>query len=211
MTQKVIVLYSGGKDSAVTLDLCCRFFAHVTVYFMFIVAGLSFQTAVLNWAKNRYALEIRSLPHFMLSDLLRYGTYREPDLSVPIVSPGDYYRYMRVKSGCWWIAGGERINDSVWRRAMIKRTGSIDESRGRFYPAAYWSKSDVENYIRIKKLKVTPEAAVLGHSFRSLLPAELHAVKKYYPNDYRKIQRWFPLCEAAVKHHEWHTDQISEI
>ena len=34
ITRRVIVFYSGGKDSAVTLDLCARYFDEVRVVFM---------------------------------------------------------------------------------------------------------------------------------------------------------------------------------
>lgn len=47
LTESVIVSYSGGKESAVTLDLAARHFKTVHVFFMHQVAGLSFQEAVL--------------------------------------------------------------------------------------------------------------------------------------------------------------------
>ena len=92
ITDTVLVGFSGGKDSIVTLDLCVKYFKNVIPFFLYIAPDLSFQERQLKWYENKYNLEIS--------------------------------------------------------RAMIKHSGSIDKKRGRFYPVAYWSKSEVLNYIK---------------------------------------------------------------
>lgn len=202
VTDTVIVSFSGGKDSIVTLDLCMRYFKHVHVYFMYLVPDLSFQEHMLNWYENRYGIEIMRLPHFEVSNFLRYGTFRSADMTVPIISVSDVYSYLRGETGATWIAAGERINDSIVRRAMIKSTGSIDPKRGRFYPVAYWRKSDVVGYIKRKKLYLAPDSRKFGFSFRSLDGKQLAFVKDRYPSDYEKIKRFYPHCGAAVRRFE---------
>ena len=198
MTRRVIVAYSGGKDSAVTLDLCCRYFDRVDAFFMYFVKGLSFQEAQLRWAEKKYGLSILRVPHFDLSNWLACGTFRPADESVPIVTIKDIYGYVRRETGSHWIAAGERIADSIWRRAMMKKSGSIDAGRGRVYPVAHWRKSDVMAYVKRSRLKVSPESAVLGFSFRSLMPEELAKVREHYPDDYAKIEAAFPLLQANM-------------
>lgn len=194
-----IVFFSGGKDSVVTLDLCARYFKRIYVVFMYLVPDLSFQEANLRWYENRYGIEIERVPHFMLSEFLRYGTFCRVDKSVPLVGIREIYAYVRNVSGLWWIAAGERIADSIVRRAMIKNSGSIDAKRGRFYPVAHWNKSEIMRYIETRRLKLAPEAVSLGHSFRSLEPEELFRVRRFYPDDYARIESWFPLIGAAVE------------
>jgi len=198
----VIVAFSGGKDSVVTLDLCMRYFRRVEVFFMYLVPGLSFQEAMLRWAEGRYGITIRRLPHFMLSEWLAMGALRKMDLMVPIVSVRDIYHHVRLESQTWWIAAGERQADSVVLRAMMKRSGSIDDQRGRIYPVAHFRKADIMAYIQKHKLKVAPESRFLGHSFRSLMPEEVYLMRKYYPADFEAIRRWFPFVEASVANHE---------
>jgi phosphoadenosine phosphosulfate reductase len=198
----VIVAFSGGKDSVVTLDLCMRYFERVEVFFMYLVPDLSFQEAMLRWAEARYGITIRRVPHFMLSEWLAMGALRKMDLNVPMVSVRDIYHHVRLESGVWWIAAGERQADSVVRRAMMKHSGSIDADRGRIYPVAHFRKADVVTYIKRHKLKVSPEARFLGHSFRSMMPEEMFLVRKFYPQDFEKIRRWFPFVEASVANHE---------
>lgn len=202
ISDSCIVAFSGGKDSIVTLDLCARYFKKIHVFFMYSVPNLSFQEANLRWYENKYDIEIERIPHFMISEWLRLGTFRKPDFHVPMVSINDIYTYERISNDMWWIAAGERIADSIVRRAMIKNSGSIDAKRGRIYPVAHFSKSDVMRYIQHHNLKLAPEARWLGHSFRSLEPKEMVLVKKHYPADYEKICAWFPFVEAAIKNYE---------
>lgn len=207
VTREVLVGFSGGKDSCVTLELCFRFFDTVRPFFMYQVPGLSFQEKTLRWYEQKYGVEILRVPHFETSNFLRYGLYREPDMTVPIVSTLDEYEYLRGVTGIHWICGGERIADSIVRRAMIKSTGSIDMKRGRFYPLAYWTKSDVLQYCKVKKLYVGEESRKLGFSFRSLDGKSLKMLKEVYPADYEKVKRIYPLCEAAVLREAAYGDQ----
>lgn len=203
ITDRVLVSFSGGKDSVATLDLCVKHFSHVECFFMYQVRGLSFQEAIIRYYEDKYGIPVHRIPHFELSHWLRYGLFRNYDDGCPIVSVKETYDYMRENTGIWWIAAGERIADSVWRRAMIKSSGSIDPKRGRFYPIAEWKKEDVRAYIRQNKLKVGAESAKLGFSFRSFSPNELIAIRNYFPKDYLKIRRWFPLVDASILQHQY--------
>ncbi len=200
ITDRVLVAFSGGKDSVVTLDVCVRHFAHVEGFFMYQVRGLSFQESIIRYYEDKYGIPIHRIPHFELSSWLRYGLFRNYDFDVPVVSVKETYDYMRENTDIWWIAAGERIADSVWRRAMIKRSGTIDPKRGRFFPIAEWTKEDVRAYIRQRRLKVGAESARLGFSFRSLMGRDLVQIQRFYPADYARIKAWFPLADASIIH-----------
>lgn len=197
ITEKVLVSFSGGKDSVVTLDLCVKYFKEVQAFFMYQVAGLSFQEAIIKYYEDKYGISIYRIPHFFLSEKLRYGFFRLYDFSVPVLSIKDIYDYMRDVTGIHWIAAGERIKESIWRRGIIKHSGTIDETRGRFYPVAEWSKKEILAYIRQNKLKVGLDSKRLGFSFDSFLPCDLQIIKKHFPCDFDKIKSWFPFIDAS--------------
>lgn len=208
VTDTVIVGFSGGKDSIVTLDLCMRYFKNVYVFYMYYVPGLSFQEKTINWYENKYDIEITRLPHFELSNFFRYGTFRDMDFSVPIVGINDVYAYMRLKTDSFWIAAGERVTDSIVRNAMIKESSSIDVKRGRFYPVAYWKKREILDYIKFHKLYLPADSRKLGFSFCSLEGRELSIIQKHYPEDFKKIKHLFPYCEAGIERWKrYHADQ----
>lgn len=169
---------------------------------MYLCPNLEFQEETLRWYEDRYGLEIIRLPHIDVSLFLKYGTFREMDLSVPNVSMNDVYSHVRKRTGIHWIAAGERISDSTIRRAMIKHSGTTDAKRGRFYPVANWSKKDILTYMKMKKLKLPKDSRELGFSFASLSGKELSTIKRVYPKDYEKILEMYPFAEAGVERYE---------
>ena len=152
--------------------------------------------------EERYNTEIIRLPHFEASNFLKYGSFTQFDMNVDIVGINDTYAYLRQETGIHWIAAGERCADSIVRNAMIKKSGSIDYQRGRFYPLAYWKKQEVLKYIKYKKLYLSPEQKKIGFSFRSLAGSEVAIIKEMYPDDYEKILKVYPFIGAGVKRFE---------
>lgn len=202
ITRSVLVGFSGGKDSIVTLDLCVRYFDTVQPFFMYICPNLEFQEETLRWYENRYGLEIIRIPHFDMSSFLKWGSFRDPNYSVPEVDIKETYNYLREKTGIHWVAAGERIDDSTVRRAVIRHNGTIDPKRGRFWPVANWSKKDIMQYIKMRKLKLPKDSREIGFSFRSLSGKELSVIKRVYPSDYQKILDMYPFAGAAVERYE---------
>lgn len=198
ITDTVIVSFSMGKESIAILDLAFKYFKHVYPFFMYLVPNLEFQEQALKIYEKRYNTEIIRVPHFENSEFYRYGSFREPDESVSVVKIADIYAHVRELTNTFWIMGGERINDSIVRRAMLKNSGSIDEQRGRFYPLIEWNKAEVLKYIKMNNLLYPEFNRELGFSFHSLSGKELSVIKKVYPNDYQRILKFFPEAEAGV-------------
>lgn len=203
MTDAVIVAVSGGKDSVVTLDLCAQHFKHIEAFFMYYVKGLSFQERWLNYAEAKYGIKIMRLPHFEVSEWIHFGSFRQQQPETPVIKIQDIYAYVRQETGLHWIAAGERISDSIWRRAMIKQSGLIDHNRGRLYPIGGWSKAQIISYIKAHRLRVSEESQTLGFSFRSFMPHDLLKIRTAYPEDYAKIVAQFPFVDANIKQLEF--------
>ena len=198
ITDSVIVMFSGGKESVVVLDLCKRYFKRVEACFLYTVPNLSFEEKTMRWYEDKYDIKIRRIPHPQTSINLHYGFLTVYDEYFPIISSNDVSDYLRAETGIKWIAGGERIADSMWRRGFMKKSGSIDYQRGRIYPVSEWLKQDIQDYIKFHKLYLGADSKKLGYSFRSLQGDELIKIKEYFPEDYKKICRLYPMAEAMV-------------
>ena len=202
ITDSVIVAFSGGKESVVVLDLCFRYFKKVHPFFMYICPNLSFQERTLQWYEKKYQTEIIRMPHTDVCEFFHYGSFRISNIAFPIISINDIYKWMRLYTDTWWIAGGERIDDSIVRRAMMKKSGSIDVERGRLYPVSMWKKREIIDYIKFHNLYLGADSRKLGFSFCSLWGKELLMIKNYFPDDYKKILHLYPFAEAGVKREE---------
>lgn len=202
ITDEVIVGFSGGKDSIVTLDLCCQYFKRVEAYFMYTVPNLEFQERSLRFYEHKYNIEITRLPHPDLSLFMHYGLYRPIDYSVPVLKHNDIYDFMREKTGIAWVAAGERINDSIVRRAMIKHSGTADFVRKHFYTVAHWTQKEIFDYIKIKKLQPPVDKNITGKSLTGVRGEQLYLMRKHFPKDYEKFVKYFPYAKTIVKRYE---------
>lgn len=202
ITDSVIIGFSGGKESVVLIDLCCKYFKHVYPYFLYIHPNLEYQNRIFRWYENKYGVKIEKLPHMQLSEYFHWGSFREGYYEYPLIDINDIYAYLRLKHNTYWIACGERMDDSLWRRGMIHNSSSIDQKRGRFYPLAMWKKKECLDYIKFHKLYYSRDQRESGlGSLGGLQGSQMYTFKKYYPDDYDRLIQLYPFAEAALKHY----------
>ncbi|MFH0814322.1 MAG: phosphoadenosine phosphosulfate reductase family protein [Pseudomonadota bacterium] len=213
MSSDCLVSFSGGKDSVVVLSLCLKYFKKVEAFFMYTVPKLSFYEQIIKYYEHRFKIRIHQCPHYFLSGWLKYGTYRgKTDLNVPILSLNDIYNYFREKTGIFWIAGGERIQDSFHRRGIIKNTGTIDKKRGRFFPVAYWTTREILHYMKVNRLHRDKSSLLLGRSYGCELEGSLFIkLKEKFPDDWKRFTNFYPLIEAVIVREQNGNKQISEV
>lgn len=202
ITDSVVVGLSTGKESVVVLDLCHKYFKKVAAYHLHICPDLQFTERTLRWYENKYGIEVLRLPHPDVCEYFHYGSFRQGDLTFPIMSFNDVFHHIRVETGIYWIACGERAKDSVFRLGLINTAGSIDEKRGRFYPLAQWNKKEVLAYIKRNKLKIGDDSKVIGSSFNGLHGKYMLEIKKHFPEDYARLLKLYPFAEAGVRREE---------
>ena len=87
---------------------------------------------------------------------------------------------------------------------MLNKSGSVDLKRGRMYPLCYWVKKDVLDYIKLKKLYYPSFYQKLGFSLHSLHGEQLYKLREVYPDDYRKVLKFFPEAGAGVAQYEFY-------
>lgn len=199
LTREVICFYSGGKESAVALDLCVKHFDKVHPVFMFHTPGLRFQEAALEWCERRYGVKFLRVPHFDVGQMRTSGMYCRPEPSAPVYTINDLYAHARNTFGCRWIVAGERAADSLFRRGMIGKSGSEDAKRGRFYPLAWWSQAQVMAYLKTHQLKLSAECQYMGHSFRGFnFGADMQQIHDHFPGDYARIKEFWPMIDTVL-------------
>lgn len=201
--ESVLVSFSGGKDSWVVLDLCAKAFKRVEAMFLFLVPGLEQCEEQLCEAESRYKIQIRREPHWILASDMARGLYCDPlPDRTPKLKRLDLYYSVMKETGCALVVTGEKRSDALWRRMQMK------EQRSSSYcmPIADWSQDDVLAYV--KHIGVKP------HTAQSTTARPMGGVEmrddflcwcfEHYPEDFRRIEEWFPYVKAAVKRREWY-------
>jgi 3'-phosphoadenosine 5'-phosphosulfate sulfotransferase (PAPS reductase)/FAD synthetase len=123
---------------------------------------------------------------------------------------------LKVDPFAVWVCAGQRMNDSLHRRAMLsgfrrqlKEVGNlklptggnigINPKQRRLYPVADWSSVEVLAYCRVMKL---PAAADLGGKDSSgVNPSNkeaMRALKARYPADFNRLAERFPAIRQLA-------------
>lgn len=212
----VLVMYSGGKDSSVCLDLASSLFDRVVCVFWYMVPGLECVDRPLLATTKRYNAELIQVPHFSLSIALKnaeFSPHRHGVLHTKaVLRYRDVEAYVREKTGIEWVLQGQRKVDSLERRGMLRQIENangglpIDVARKRVYPISSWSHRDVYAYVRAKKIALVPPFGSGRNSEVGFDPVTIRELKTKYPRDYSRFLEMFPYAEAQLKREEYRTE-----
>lgn len=200
---RVLVAYSGGKDSIVTLDLCIKNWGvqNVECFHMFTLPGLRCIEEELNQARDRWGVRIRMYPHWGVKRMIANGVYgtawfKTDDLQFLDYKLDHIYALAMQDSGINLIAHGRKRADSPrWAKRVLATWGNKEFL---LYPLVGWRRPDVMAYIRMNnlfepKLCAEPDLSIRGIEF----------MHDFYPDDFEKMERLFPYMRAVIKRREW--------
>jgi phosphoadenosine phosphosulfate reductase len=198
-TDAIGVSVSFGKDSMVTLDLCCKIFKRVEAFYLFRVANLSVIKKWQNYVKKRYGINVEMYPHFDLSRCYRNNIlqphYRNLGKKVPKITWNDTEHYFRVQKKVDWLAYGWRRNDSFSRALIMKSNAGYDEKSRRVFPLRAFSRTHVYEYLDKMGIPRPPDLGRKEQSGFDFNPDAIQYLKKNNPNDYKKWIRDFPFSD----------------
>ena len=206
-TNRIILFYSGGKDSLVLLDLLSPRFEKVYCVFMYFVEGLEHQKPILSYPKKYKNTEVIQLPHWMTSHYYRHNYFRfhRIEENSPIIKLADIEETARLKTGCSWIVNGAKQSDGLNRNLMLGtlKFNSINDKSKRTYPLAIWKKADVVAYMRQHRLSKPVEYTMNKSNGIDLTLDVLLFLRDNFLEDYQKILNHFPFAEKIVFEHEY--------
>lgn len=212
----ILVGLSGGKDSLVTLDICCRAFSHVEAYFMYLCRGLHCVEDQVEQAAKRANVPLHFVPHWDLARIAKYAVLRphvDAAEKLPELKLRDVEHYLTKKTGISWFAYGERATDSMTRRLHHRKVDGIHNrgaEGGKVAPIWDWLDADVYGYMRARKI---PTPVRFGNDTSrmggfALTDSCLSWLRRTHPEDWLALLRSFPFAEAMI--HE-RPDQVPEV
>ena len=210
-TDRIILFYSGAKDSLVLLDLLSSRFNKVYCVFMYFVEGLEHQQPILTYPKRYANTEIIQFPHWMISHYYRrsYFRFHRIDEKSPVVNLGDIEEAAKIKTGCDWVVNGAKQSDGLNRNLMLGtlKFNSINDKSKRLYPLALWKKADVVAYMKHNRLSKPVEYTMNKSNGIDLKLDVLLFLREKFQSDYEKILSHFPFAEKLIFEHDYEQEQ----
>lgn len=197
-TDTIIVSYSGGKDSLAVLDMCSKVFERVICFYMYLVPGLQCVEAQLDFARQRYNVQILQYPHWLLFKLLKNMVYcpQYPEFKdIKEIRIKDIYAAVRKDTGVKYIATGAKRADSLWRRRYT--TTASETHKDVIMPLLEWNKFDVLAYLRHNDIPI-PESSGIFASGIDLSSVSLNFLYEKHPEDFKLLCKLFPYAEAVI-------------
>jgi len=204
----ILMGFSGGKDSLVCLDLCTRYFKRIECFHMYLVPGLRVIDERLDVARQRWPeIPIHQLPHWVVFKFIYFGVYC--DLRSKYdgwfdhkVQLRDIYDWLAAQTGIKLIASGARGKDSGWRRRNLKAISAYDDV---LYPIVGWNVLEVLSYLKARNLPI-PRSENRKASGVDLHHQYLTWCWDEFPDDFAKIEAYFPYVRASLYKEMWHGD-----
>lgn len=193
---RVLVFYSGGKDSLATLSLVCQVWSarSVVAVTLYYAPGLAVVQERIDFARDRFGVEVLLIPSWSLGKHLKYGLYCVPVPSMPETTLPMSLDYARSLSGIDLVAFGGKKADGLWR----KRQMAASAADNLVYPIARWNKWDVLGYLKSQNIPA-PEKFDINTSASTLLWLYDH-----HREDFHRMEALFPFIGAVVKRREWY-------
>lgn len=202
-SKEIIVFYSGGKDSLVVLDMCTKVFSKVICFYMYFVPGLALIDEQLDFARQKYGVEIKQIPHWSVIGALKCGVYgnSRPEYdNFPDLKLRDCYMSAMNTTGINFVATGEKFSDSRHRSQYMRFATNREYIVN---PLKNWNKYDVLYYLKKEKIPL-PDASSSIMSGISLAVRDILWLHDKHYNDFLKVEVFFPFVRAIVKRRDYY-------
>lgn len=212
-TDTVFLSFSCGKDAVATWLALRDHFPRIIPYYCYLVPGLSFVERALTYYEDFFKTRIVRVPHPALYRMLRNGVFqtreRERLLHAAGLAKFDFEGlrddlaedYGLPKNH--WVALGVRSSDTLPRLIMLRKSGPIIKSLGKFYPIWDMNKAQLVASVVSAGVKLAPEYPFIGRSFDGINFQYLWPVREHWPEDYARILEWFPMAELELRRHAY--------
>lgn len=203
--------FSTGKDSLIGLDLLLKSNINVVPIYFYIVPGISFIEENIRLYEKFYSIKVIRLPHPMFQDFINRQPFQPLHKAKFIDQFYNTGKQYKEFSGIMeWYFKKENINipfdvncmkmaDSLNRRLLLRNKPDIDIDKKIIYLGKYLKNSEIFSYLKENKIPLTKDYELFGRSADNLLNYQyLIGIEKAYPNDFKLIKEYFPMCELEL-------------
>lgn len=206
----ILVSYSGGKDSLAVMEMCVKVFgaSRVKAFFWFTVPDLEVCNKQMQFCRDRWGVEPIQVPHWDMVMQMKNGLWCDPTPKIDKLPDMDLktgYAYAMDVCECGVVATGMKDADGLPRRhffANIRDGGNPFWNR-LVHPLREWKKKDVIDYLKANNIPVPESESGAVTTGVGLVHDALCWLHDKHPNDFKKLLKWYPYAEAAIKRRDW--------
>lgn len=209
---RAVVAFSSGKDAVAMSIILKRHFEELIPFCCYYVPGLKIMDEALAYYED-YLFErpIIRAPHPALIDWLGSFRFQTPEGAHEIARAG-LPPSLTLNTIARDIARTEGLDPkqpyALGRRAgemfsalnMAAKSGGLQIANGRnqWWPIWHMTREEGLEVIKRSGLKLSREYDLFHSSFCGIDYAFLSQLKRYEPEDWATVKRWFPLIEVEL-------------
>lgn len=210
--EAVLVALSFGKDSLVVMDMCAKYFKRVEAFCMSWVTGLDITKRWLQFARDRWDVEVKEIEHWGAKRHKQSGSW-----CIPVEIDGKpgfnvTLEEQKREYGIPIVATGTRAAESLGRRAGLLRAERGIKGgawAGDWHPIAWWRRENVIAYLRQNNLPLEDsDKDMQGWSNDRQSFLKLH---QQHPEDFKRWCKVFPFAEAVIRQKEWYGTPVTSV
>ncbi|WP_027657358.1 hypothetical protein, partial [Salinispora vitiensis] len=174
--------------------------------------GLAFVDEYLDyceeWFQREFGTRILRLLNPSFYRWLHHYTYQPPERCAVIDAANlpvpDYHHVVQIaREHCGlpadaWVCDGVRAADSPMRRIAMASHGPRNHNHRKLHPIWDWRKYHVMTAIEQEGIHLSVDYDMFGRSFDGLDARFTRPIRDRFPDDYARIQAWFPLVDLAL-------------
>jgi hypothetical protein len=208
-----LLAFSRGKDS-IACALTIRDHVEVRPFHRAWVPGLSFVEESLDYYERKLfgGQHIIRMPHTNFYDQLDTSLFQTPQTAeclaaADMIVPSYEDLNDEVLTDLdWdldtWTATGVRAQDSMTRQMAHRRYGAIRVKQRTWFPIAEMGRQTTLDMVSKAGLSLPMDYLMFGRTWDGLNAGYLIPIKKWFPDDYKRILEFFPLAEVEVWRYE---------
>jgi hypothetical protein len=209
---KVLLSFSGGKDSLCAWLTLREHFDKVIPFHVYRVPNLEWVDTVLDRYETYFGCHIYRVPAPDLYKMLRKHCFIPPHrwpwieaAHLPYFDWNQVEFLVKRQVGVaqeTFTATGVRAVDNIQRRIAVKRYGPIHWGKRAFMPIWDTKKGDVIDILERFGVPLSVEYQWFGHSLGGLDYRYMKPVKDNAPHDWAQIKRYFPLIHLELSRYD---------
>lgn len=209
--RKVLVGYSDGKDSRAIMQLACRTFPEVIGYHLHYIPGLDCIEAGLDFARQRWQVEILQYPHPLFFEDLKTSPYSINGLwqDLPVFDTEDIVQSLMKDTGATLVVLGHKTRDGLHRKHQMARQYNDPRYAHIAFPIRDWSKAEVYGFLKANDIPL-PEAYDDTSTSLNTSAACILWLYKKHREDYDKFIKFFPDASAVVAREAFYGLSVAE-